>query len=158
VRLDVGELGRRDDVLAGVCVSPGDTAVTATPSLPSPTASVRTIPISAPFDATYASMCAPGGRQRVLDTIKITRPKPRSRIPGAKEHELCGPAYIIRVAQINHDIARAVEDNHGVVRCQPCGDRAADGTGAAGHDRHAARAMLSMGHFAPPCFSCCVSS
>src|SRR6185312_15376755 len=37
--------------LAGVGVSPGATAVTAIPLRPSPTASVRAIPISAPFDA-----------------------------------------------------------------------------------------------------------
>jgi hypothetical protein len=56
----------------------------------------------------------------------------------AIEHELRGPAYIIRVAQINYEIARAVQDNHGVVGCQPRGDRAADRTGAAGHDGNTA--------------------
>ena len=69
--------------VAGVWVRPGATAVTAARSLPSPTANVRAMPIKAPLDAMYASMCAPGGLQKVLDTMKITRPKPRSRIPGA---------------------------------------------------------------------------
>ena len=89
----------------------------------------------------------PGGLQKVLDTMKITRPKPRSRIPGtnacvsssadstltadvelelvewlefdhrrrvdkdvapavALEHKLRGLAYVIRVAEVEDDVAR----------------------------------------------------
>jgi hypothetical protein len=58
VRLDVGNFGCRHDSASGVRVGPGATAVTAILSLPSPTASVlptasvRAIATSAPFDAT----------------------------------------------------------------------------------------------------------
>jgi hypothetical protein len=52
-RLGISELGRRPGGAGGgASECPGASAVTAIPSLPSPTASVRVIPISAPFDAT----------------------------------------------------------------------------------------------------------
>lgn len=61
--------------LAEVRVSPGATAVTAIPWPPSPTARAWVMPVNAPLGAAYASMCAPGGRQNVLDTMKTTLPK-----------------------------------------------------------------------------------
>ena len=64
-------------------VSSGATAVTAILSPPSPTASVRVIPISVPFGATYGSIGPSGELQNVFETMKITRPNPRSRLPGA---------------------------------------------------------------------------
>jgi hypothetical protein len=48
-RLGVGDFVRTTTTVAGMRVSPGTTAVTAMPSLPSPTARVRAIPIRAPF-------------------------------------------------------------------------------------------------------------
>ena len=83
VRLSIGELGCRDAGGGGGVREAGATAVTAIPSLPSPTANARAMPIRAPLDAMYASMCAPGGLQKVLDTMKITRPKPAIAHPGA---------------------------------------------------------------------------
>jgi hypothetical protein len=46
--------------------------------------------------------------------------------------ELRRPAYIVRVAQVDDDVAGAVEDNHRMVEREPRENRAADGTGAAG--------------------------
>ena len=36
------------------------------------------------------------------------------------------PAYGIRIAQVNRDVAMAVQGDHDVVRCQTGGNRAAD--------------------------------
>jgi hypothetical protein len=60
--------------------------------------------------------------------------------------ELRRPAYVVRVAQVDGDIPGAVEDDHGVVGCEPGDDRAADGTGAAGHDRDAVILVGFAGH------------
>ena len=62
----------------------------------------------------------------------------------ALEHERYGPADVIRVAQVDDDVASgAVEDDHGVVARQPRGDRPADGTGPTGHDRNT---TIFVGH------------
>jgi hypothetical protein len=42
--------------------------------------------------------------------------------------------------------AFAVEHDHGVVRCQPHGDRATDRAGAAGHDGDTAMHVCPIGH------------
>jgi len=51
------------------------------------------------------------------------------------EDKFSGAAYVICVAQVDDDIAGAVEDDHGVVGCEARDDRAANSAGAAGHDR-----------------------
>jgi hypothetical protein len=66
----------------GVAVSPGATQVTAIPSAPCPTASVRASATSAPLLVTYGSMSPAGGAQTVSETTKMIRPKPRAAMPG----------------------------------------------------------------------------
>lgn len=39
------------------------------------------------------------------------------------EHEPGGPAYVIRIAQVDDDISGAVKDDHGVVGCEARDDR-----------------------------------
>jgi len=60
---------------------------------------------------------------------------------------------------VDVDLARALSSgikyDAKVVSFVPRGDGAADRPGAAGHDRHATRAMFSVGHFAPPSFVLC---
>jgi hypothetical protein len=131
--------------------------------------------------------------------MKITRPKPRSRIPGTNacvsssarlyvyrlhlaprgERKLIeGPegdhgrrmdqnvtpavaveyvprcaAYGIRIAQVNRDVAMAVEADHGVVRCQTGGNRAADCARPARHDGNSPVRTGLNGHRQPPSFT-----
>jgi hypothetical protein len=53
----------------------------------------------------------------------------------ALEDELSGAANVIRVAQIDDDIAGPVEDDHCVLGCEARDYRAANAAGAAGHHR-----------------------
>jgi hypothetical protein len=46
--------------------------------------------------------------------------------------ELRRPVYIVRFAQVDDDVAGAVQDNRRMVERAPRENRAADGTGAAG--------------------------
>ena len=64
----------------------------------------------------------------------------------AIEHELGGPPYVIGVAEVDDDVAGPVEDDHGVIECQPRDDRAADRTGAARHDCDTAIFVGFVGH------------
>jgi hypothetical protein len=62
------------------------------------------------------------------------------------EDELRRPAYIVRIAQVDHEISGAVEDDHSVVGCEPFDNRTPDGTGAASHDRDAVTLVGFAGH------------
>jgi hypothetical protein len=62
------------------------------------------------------------------------------------EDELRRPAYVVRIAQVDDDIPGAVEDDHGVVGCEPGDNRAADGTGAAGDYSNTTVSVAFAGH------------
>jgi hypothetical protein len=68
------------------------------------------------------------------------------------------PAYSIRIAQVNRDVAVAVQGDHGVVRCQTGGNRAADCARPARHDGNPPVRTGLHGHRQPPSLPRCLRS
>jgi hypothetical protein len=56
----------------------------------------------------------------------------------AVENELAGSPHVVWIAEIDHDVAGAIEDYHGVIGRQAGDNRPADRTRAASYDRDAA--------------------
>jgi hypothetical protein len=56
----------------------------------------------------------------------------------ALENELAGPSHVIRVAEVDDDVARAIKDDHGVVGQQASDNRPADRTRSPRYDRDTA--------------------
>ena len=53
------------------------------------------------------------------------------------QHQLGGSAHVVRLAQVDDDVAGAIEADDRVVPCQASTDRPADRARASGHHRHA---------------------
>jgi hypothetical protein len=68
----------------------------------------------------------------------------------AIEYRIRGPAYLNRVTQINHDVAPAVQDDNGMVGCQPRSDRPSDRARPAGHHGNAAIRISFVEHGRAP--------
>lgn len=64
-------------------------------------------------------------------------------------------AYGIRIAQVNRDVAMAVQDDHRVVWCQTGGNRAADCARPARHDGNPPVRTGLNGHRQPPSSTRC---